>query len=419
MSNPIHYSKWDKFELSDDDDESSNGHYESINENSRQSKTPFYDYDRLARARFALLDPPEKKTHVRRTIEYDMMNLTTSDIDELGRSEERLVRLNKIFPIGSEQNPTLPTEAEMDFDACYKLYRDIKKNKDFWLEELFHPLECHRDPSYCERAVIALCFLSKILYEQQKYQKSMNVADLLTEVIDCYHIQVFENRLFPLVCQSHPLAKELKKREMKLRYRSLEHRYHFCRHNVASMLGIRGKSLESCRKCTEIELTQDFPINKGVHMVYWGSGNPFVQLLELRFGKLTIARFRNEITDDQIWDFISRSTALAARESHEIVYRHTKMCPICGSRKDLTLCYCGTVAYCHPAHRFHHWERHKQNCKCAYCGASSKKLKLCKGCHLKAFCCKDHQLKYWPEHKAECKEAQKSNPFYVCKKASS
>jgi len=42
-----------------------------------------------------------------------------------------------------------------------------------------------------------------------------------------------------------------------------------------------------------------------------------------------------------------------------------KLCPMCESKENLTLCACGTAAYCSFEDRYLHWERHKECCKCA------------------------------------------------------
>eukprot|EP00581_Thalassiosira_minuscula_P016714 CAMPEP_0183727428 /NCGR_PEP_ID=MMETSP0737-20130205/25696_1 /TAXON_ID=385413 /ORGANISM="Thalassiosira miniscula, Strain CCMP1093" /LENGTH=248 /DNA_ID=CAMNT_0025959073 /DNA_START=1048 /DNA_END=1795 /DNA_ORIENTATION=- len=223
--------------------------------------------------------------------------------------------------------------------------------------------------------------------EQRKYQKSLGVTDLLTEILECYRIQVFENnRLFSLVGQPHPYA--------KTRYYSLQHGYHIDCYNAAGVLGIRDKAVESCRKCAELEqLIQDLP------------SKVIIPFLEPVFGPLTISRLRNEITDDQLWNRISEAMAMFSLAS--LVNLGTKMCPICLSMENLTAAVVGLQRIVFT-HRYDHWEQHKEYCKCAYCGSSTKNLKLCAKCRQKAFCCKDHQRKHWPEHKEEWKEWQKS-----------
>mmetsp|Transcript_29839 Transcript_29839/g.50794 ORF Transcript_29839/g.50794 Transcript_29839/m.50794 type:complete len:250 (+) Transcript_29839:996-1745(+) len=234
------------------------------------------------------------------------------------------------FPLKFVTPPTyvfiIRRHPEIDFDAAKKLYRDIKKKKDFWLEEIFHPFEYHREPSNCQRAVVALSCLSKMYLEQRKYQKSLGVTDLLTEILECYRIQVFENnRLFSLVGQPHPYA--------KTRYYSLQHGYHIDCYNAAGVLGIRDKAVESCRKCAELEqLIQDLP------------SKVIIPFLEPVFGPLTISRLRNEITDDQLWNRISEAMAMFSLAS--LVNLGTKMCPICLSMENLTVCCCGAAAYC-------------------------------------------------------------------------
>jgi hypothetical protein len=88
------------------------------------------------------LDPPEKKTQVRRVFEYDFENMISSDWEELNLCSDRLDVLNEAYGIGKKG---FPTDLDMNVAACKALFQDIEQNKEFWFLELFHPLECHHD----------------------------------------------------------------------------------------------------------------------------------------------------------------------------------------------------------------------------------------------------------------------------------
>ncbi|KAL7498319.1 hypothetical protein ACHAWT_007647 [Skeletonema menzelii] len=403
---PIDYSKWDRLDLSDSDSEqevatSTPAIPQAASKNKTKNPTenilgegipehPFAELDSWCRDKLKQLDPPEPKTSVRRSFEYDFGNMTAADWEEFAITSERLEFLNEAYGIGMTG---FPNDAEMNLKACKDLFQDIKDHKDIWFNELFHPLECHREPSNCSRAIIALNFLSKIYYRQNNYKKALAVSDMVTDIVECSRIQVFESRMFSF------------SKEAKQTFRSLEYSYHLNRYNAASMLGIRDKTVESYRMCAELELAQV------------AKGTQFISLLSGSGGGLTISRLRNDVSDDDIWARISMCAKFAKAATPQNM-DFTRMCPICASRSNLKLCPCGTAAYCSFEHRYIHWETHKRHCKCAHCGVSSNKLKLCSGCHEKAFCCREHQVKFWPKHKKECKAAQKLSPFNKEKKES-
>ena len=365
---PIDYSKWDRLDLSDADDsdqEVARSTPAILQAASSKNKAqvpvqeaenflggsmpahPFAELDSWCRDKLKQLDPPEPKTSVRRSFEYDFGNMTDADWKELAITSERLEFLNEAYGLGMTG---FPNDAEMNLKACKDLFQDIKDNKDIWFNELFHPLECHREPnqpSNCSRAIIALNFLSSIYYRQNNYKKALRVSDMVTDIVECSRIQIFESRMF-----NFP-------NEVKQRFRSLEYSCHLHRYNAASMLGIRDKTVESYRMCAELELA---------HAV---KGTRFISLLSISGEGLTISRLRNEVSDDDIWARISMCAKLAKAATPQNM-DFTQMCPICSSRSNLQLCSCGTVAYCSFEHRYIHWETHKQHCKCAHCGVSAR-----------------------------------------------
>lgn len=230
----IDYSKWDKFGLSDDDDDDEDDRVASSSsndsctkcstdmnsvestQNSDRPKPPDYDLCCYAREKLKLLDPPEEKTRFRRRWEYDWLNMTQTDRDELALSTDRLDVLDDAFGYGMTG---LASEIELDFNKCKDLYKDIKEHKDIWLEELFHPLECHMNPSHCARAFHAIEFVSRIYYKQKKYKKALSVVTFpLKDILECMRVQIFENRIFTQT------------KETKQKYRIDEYRYHMCRY---------------------------------------------------------------------------------------------------------------------------------------------------------------------------------------------
>ena len=398
----IDYSKWDKFGLSDDDDDDEDDRVASSSsndsctkcstdmnsvestQNSDRPKPPDYDLCCYAREKLKLLDPPEEKTRFRRRWEYDWLNMTQTDRDELALSTDRLDVLDDAFGYGMTG---LASEIELDFNKCKDLYKDIKEHKDIWLEELFHPLECHMNPSHCARAFHAIEFVSRIYYKQKKYKKALSVVTFpLKDILECMRVQIFENRIFTQT------------KETKQKYRIDEYRYHMCRYKAASMLDIKDESVQSFRKCTELELMRVAP----------GGQTSFIEYLELLMdGSLTMARLQREVTDDYIWSRISTARSFRTFASPTTL-DFTKMCSACASQDNLTLCPCGNAAYCSVEHKYTEWENHKEYCKCACCG-SNKDLKLCTGCLQPAYCSKACQLKSWPNHKADCKKACKES----------
>jgi hypothetical protein len=388
---PIDYSKWDKLEISDDDSDnnsvkkdlkSSSAGKKANDSVPKKSQTnnkvhtgedapkineKAFDPYRDIREGYLRLDPPEKKTQVRRMFEYDFENMTSSDWEESSEEiklcSDRLDFLNEAYGIGETG---FPTDLDINSNACRALFRDIQQNKEFWFRELFHPLECHQQPSNCERAAIALKFLSKLYFQKKKYNLSLSVLNTLDEVMECLRIQVFENRLI-----THT-------KKVKQRYRELEYNHHICRYNTTSFLGIRDKAVESCRRCAELELAN--------------AVNPFGKFVE-------------------ILQPLSSSPPAFAKFASPQTLDFTKLCPICGTGDDLTMCPCGSAAYCSVEHKFTHWEEHKKYCKCGCCG-STKKLELCTGCLQMAFCGDECQKKFWPKHKAGCKRGQKRNPLH-------
>lgn len=363
--------------------------------------------------------PVIPKTRVRRSYEYDFDNMTPADWEELQLSTDRLAFLNEAYGMGEKG---FPQYYEMDMNACRQLRDDIEQHRDFWFQEIFHPCEADKNPTHVERAVIALEALSSHYYRKRKYEKALDVSVLLIDVLECYRVLVFENPLFRIG------------QENKTRYRFREYSAHSRRYNAASMLGKKEMTVESFRRCAELELAGLLngeaeatfiellkPEYLQISNLFHGapSSSSFTEILEgtgvekveevmasmNAAPPLTIARLRNEITDDEIWTVVSRA-AQTAKKVAEGKFDFSVACPVCASRENLRLCSCGKVAYCSPAHQYVHFQQHKETCKCPVCG-SNKNLKMCSGCRQIAFCCQAHAVTYRSEHRKDCKEGGK------------
>jgi len=157
----------------------------------------------------------------------------------------------------------------------------------------------------------------------------------MTRIMECYRIQVFENKQFTST------------KDMKQQFWHLEHEYSVSRCNATSSLGIQDKTVESCRRCTELELAQ----------VVSGKTSFIDFIGQLTSPPLTIAKLRNDVTDEAIWKIVSIAAKFADYASPQTLYC-TKLCPVCAARDNLTLCSCRTAAYCSFEHHYSHWERH-------------------------------------------------------------
>lgn len=417
----IDYSKWDKMNFGDssedDDEKLPTPSSLSSDERPKGTSKKVVPPDSMLSSN---THPPNhsiytRKTRVRHTFEYNFDNMTPSDWEERKVITDRLGYLNNAYGFGETG---FPQYYEMDMDACRKLRDDIEQHRNFWLEEIFHPLEADKDPSNVERAVIALCSLSSHYHRKRKYEKALDVAILLTDVMECYRVMVFQNPRFEIG------------KEQKKRFRFREYTYHGKRYNAASLLGKRDMAVESFRRCAQLELAGAVPAKEATFidllkpeyriigtLLHEGSpSSNFHEFLEtfpsekaeeliasLNAPPLTIVKLRNEITDDDIWSIISRA-ASSYKKGSEFIY--SGACPVCASSENLKLCSCGQVAYCSPGHQFTHFQHHKKICKCPVCG-SNEKLKLCSGCQQIAFCSQDHAVAYWSQHKKDCKKGGK------------
>lgn len=328
-------------------------------------------------------------TRVRRSFEYDWDNMKSEDWEELEISRPRLEVLTDAYRFRHEGG-LLRGPNVMNVDACRNLFNDMKDHREFWLEEIFHPEEADKDPPHVEKAALALFCLSFFYFNREKYEKVLSVVDLLSDVMECFRVLIFENPTFDIA------------KEHKIRYRSREFDYHLHRFHASSMLGKRDMAVESFRRCTELELAEQVESRHFVKFLSANCSGPGIPHLT----PITVATLRNEITDDHLWRVIPSATATSIRrvmsKNNATV---TTLCSSCTSSENLHLCSCGTVAYCSVDQQFWHWYWHRKKCKCAVCG-SNKKLNLCSGCRQIACCCQEHQSAHWSKHKKDCKRGK-------------
>lgn len=64
------------------------------------------------------------------------------------------------------------------------------------MNDIFHPDEADKDPTNCERAVIALQGLIRIYQRKNKLDKALETFEVLAVALECLKTQYYENKLF-------------------------------------------------------------------------------------------------------------------------------------------------------------------------------------------------------------------------------
>ena len=279
---------------------------------------------------------------VKRAYLLDWKNMSKQDWEEVGRTGDRLTSLNECYGLPFPQDP--------DHAKCKAFYKDLLEHNDFWMQEIFHPLECDKGPySHCERALLSLIGgMLRYYWRREQLEKALDVLEVSDRVFECFRKQVFEQTVINTTGK-------------RKAFPARAYQYHAMRYNITSLVDERRETcLESFRTCCEIEMTHPNAIGGRTDMVQLLTETGIVRTTP------TVKILKKRVTDDQIYAAI-----VHARKMREIFHRSKvlldRFCPLC---------------------------------------SSSENLMQCGGCRQVSFCCRQHQVEFWPKHKKACRAAQ-------------
>lgn len=298
------------------------------------------------------------------------------DWSEARRHEEAkcLSLLDKAHGMGPEEDFHLMRLKRLG--ACRELFSHMTENKDFWLQKFLPPVQLGEEWPPVDRACGALRFLSHYYCEKRKYNKAWAILELLEKVVERFRVLIFEDD------SVEGIVPQWQKK--MLRYR--QHEFHNMRCSLACLMKKQEETVDSCRRCAELEL---------LGLVKDDEKLGFIKSMKGISLPITIKKLQTQPSDEEIWCVLSSKSARKQAASHRNGVDMTKLCGICHQRGGLSLCSCGRAAYCCPRHQHCDWMQHKKYCQCPVCGTPGNTVELmqCSQCLQVAFCSPECQLK--------------------------